>query len=230
MTHKTYKNVVRYFSIINLSLVVSGCMSPVILQYNQKFLNEAYALQNMSSQGRATIEGYCKTTGAANWEDSYQCQTAVTMAAFASDAISNIKTPHNDIVSAGNAAVTAALKVSQGYVDVWRDAIEHSAHNSVYDKSINFDANDALRIASRIASSMGAVEAIHEADASVLNLAKSYGVPEATAYAIAVHTVVDLGTSPRGSLVSYAQQIQTARTQWESAKTALSLRDIHVIR
>jgi hypothetical protein len=217
---------IYYLCAFSLSLLFSGCVSNTLRQYNQKFLNDAYGLSGLSSQGRIAIEGYCKTNGDVTWEDSYRCQAAVSMAMAASNAVKNLQTPNSDIASIGNAAVTASLQVGQGYAEVWQDAIKYSAHDSVYDKSIHFGADDALRVASNIVSAMGVDRAIREADTSVLDLAKRYGTPEATAYAIAVHSVMDLGTSPRGSLVGYSQQLQAARTQWESAKTALSLHDL----
>ncbi len=212
----------KAFILVILCLLFSGCVSNGIRNANQKLLNIAYNIPNLSSQGLNSIQGYCKTKGAVTWKNAYQCQTALVMSSYASEGLNKVKS-YNSMELAGNSAVAAALQSAQGYMEVWRDAIEVSSHDKAYGNSKNWDFNDALQVATNIASSMGLDKVINEVDSSVLYQAKKYGTQEATSYAIAVHAVIELGISPRGSLASYAQQIQNARTQWESAKIALLL-------
>lgn len=206
---------------VTFPLVISGCIQTQLKTINQGLLDITYRIPNLTPQARSIIESYCKSTGSLSFESSHRCQVATSMINTASDALKNVQSPGSDIASLGNAAVVGALQISQGYMSVWQDSIRW------YSSSTNNGSfEDDLRIASAIVSAMGADKAIQDMDNLVLNQAKSYGISEVTTYAVAVHSIIDLSISPRGSLLDYGQQLQTARTQWETAKTALSLRDL----
>ena len=136
------------------------------------------------------------------------------------DHINNI----DNILLLGDPAIASSIDIGNGYEKVWKDAIsdEVDMQNSEFSDH-SFNINYVLKVASHIISSTDINKKINALAKLIQLKAKNNGSTQEKNYSIASHKIINLSLSPKGSLSNYSQELQLARTQWESAKMALSL-------
>jgi hypothetical protein len=206
--------------VIPALVVNSFSHTPTQIEKSIDNLKKSVKIEALSKKNIELLDSYCKVTPDATIIRYQMCNAVVNVVLGSNfPEISKLSFSQKGIL-----AVDKSIKISETHIKLWREAIElKSSEKSPY--TVLFDGGEVTTFISELLSKTGIKDNMSSLENSLKEETKKNKDKSHIDFLIAVHSMIDLALSPRGSLLDYQQQLQQLQTQWESAKTLYLLEE-----